>query len=87
MTIGGSLLLIAIGAILKFAVTATVSGIDLGTVGIVLMGIGIVAFLIAIAFLISSRRRSGPGTTTGYREDVVERRTYDDRYDDGRPPL
>ena len=40
MGIGVSLLLIAIGAILTWAVTATVSGVDLDTVGIILMVVG-----------------------------------------------
>ncbi len=40
MTIGGSLFLIAVGAILNFAVTAEVAGIDLQTVGVILMVTG-----------------------------------------------
>jgi uncharacterized membrane protein YhaH (DUF805 family) len=64
MGIGGSLVLIAIGAILKFAVTAKVSGIDLSTVGVVLMIIGIVGLLISIAFLTARRR-----TDVRYRRD------------------
>ena len=40
MTIGASLFLIAVGAILNFAVTATVAGIDLQTVGVILMIVG-----------------------------------------------
>ena len=84
MSIGGSLLLIAIGAILKFAVTAKVSGVDLSTVGVVLMAVGVVAFIVAVSWLVSQRRRSATAAPTAYREDVVERRTYDDRYNDGR---
>ena len=37
-TIGGSLFLIAVGAIPRFAVTAEFAGIDLQTVGVILMG-------------------------------------------------
>jgi hypothetical protein len=40
MNIGSSLFLIAVGAILKFAVTAHVSGVKLQTVGLILMIIG-----------------------------------------------
>ena len=40
MRIGSSLVLIAIGAILKFAETTSVSGISLSTVGVVLMVVG-----------------------------------------------
>ena len=40
MGIGGSLTLIAIGAILKFAVTKHINGINVGTVGVILMIVG-----------------------------------------------
>jgi hypothetical protein len=42
MAIVASLLLIAVGAILKYAVTAGVAGIDLQTVGLILMIVGLV---------------------------------------------
>lgn len=55
MTIGVSLLLIAVGAILKFAVTASVAGVSLGTIGIILMIIGGIGLLIAL-FMLGRRR-------------------------------
>lgn len=64
MRIGASLFLIALGAILKFAVTKHVNGIDLSTVGIVLMIVGAVGLVIAVA-LMTSRRR----TDVVYRND------------------
>ncbi|MEO6701077.1 MAG: DUF6458 family protein [Jatrophihabitantaceae bacterium] len=57
MRIGASLFLIAIGAILKFAVTKQVNGVDVGTVGVILMIIGVVGLLITVA-LMSTRRRT-----------------------------
>jgi membrane-bound ClpP family serine protease len=67
MRIGGSLLLIALGAILKFAVTAKVSGIDVGVVGVILMVIGVIGLVITVIWM-STRRRTdviqrGSGTT------------------------
>ena len=50
MGIGVSLILIAAGAILTFAVNATVSGVDLDAVGWILMIVGIVGFLLSLAF-------------------------------------
>ncbi len=41
MTIGASLFLIAVGAILRYAVTASVAGIDLDTAGLILMIVGV----------------------------------------------
>jgi len=48
MTIGGALLLIALGAILHFAVTATVAGVDIQTVGTILMVVGVVGLILGL---------------------------------------
>ena len=50
MGISVSLIFIAVGAILKWAVTATTSGVDLGTVGVVLMIVGAVELLLSLVF-------------------------------------
>jgi beta-lactamase regulating signal transducer with metallopeptidase domain len=54
--LGTSLFLIAVGAILTFAINATVSGIDIATVGIILMIIGVVGLLISLLYLAPRRR-------------------------------
>jgi asparagine N-glycosylation enzyme membrane subunit Stt3 len=51
MGIGTSLLLIAVGAVLKFAVTADISGIELSTIGVILMVVGVLGLLISLFFL------------------------------------
>ncbi len=48
MGIGVSILVIAIGAVLTFAVTAQVSGVDLNVVGVVLMTVGAIGLLWAL---------------------------------------
>ncbi len=50
MGISGSLVLIAVGAILKWAVTATVSGVNLDTVGVILMVVGAVGLVLSVIF-------------------------------------
>ncbi len=50
MGISTSLILVAVGAILKWAVTATVSGVDLQTVGVVLMIVGAVGLVLSLIF-------------------------------------
>jgi hypothetical protein len=55
MTIGASLFLIAVGAILKYAVTASVAGIDLDTAGVILMVVGVVGLALSL-FLWSTNR-------------------------------
>ena len=56
MRIGGSLVLIAIGAILKFAVTTPVTGVSLATVGVVLMVVGLAGLVISLVLAFTSRR-------------------------------
>ena len=56
MGIGTSLFLIAVGAILYFAVNAEVSGLEISTVGIILMVIGVLGLLISLFMLNSARR-------------------------------
>jgi 1,4-dihydroxy-2-naphthoate octaprenyltransferase len=61
MTIGGSLCLIAAGAILKWAVTAHVNGVDLQTVGTVLFVIGLIGLVLACVYTFGPRARTaGP---------------------------
>jgi len=74
MGIGTSIFLIAVGAILKFAVTATVSGIQLATVGVILMVVGIVGLLISLVWLMQARSRVVAAPVA--RERVVERDPY-----------
>jgi hypothetical protein len=61
MQIGTSLFLIAVGAILKYAVTAHVAGIDVNTAGLILMIVGILG--LAISLFLLTRARS-PGVPT-----------------------
>ena len=56
MTLGVSLLLIAVGAILKFAVTATLAGVSIGTVGVILMVVGLVGLVITLGLQVGGRR-------------------------------
>ena len=49
MGIGTSIFLIALGAILRFAVTATVSGIEIATVGTILLVVGIIGYDAALS--------------------------------------
>jgi uncharacterized membrane protein YhaH (DUF805 family) len=56
MRIGGSLLLIAIGAILRWAITANVQGVNLHLIGVILMIVGAVALVVSLIMLASRRR-------------------------------
>ena len=58
MGLGVSLFLIAAGAILTWAVNASVSGIDINTIGVILMVVGIVGLVLSMIFWSSW---GGPG--------------------------
>jgi hypothetical protein len=58
MTLGVGLFLLAVGAILTFAVNATVNGVDLNTVGIILMIVGAVGVLLDLVLFMPRRHRT-----------------------------
>jgi hypothetical protein len=65
--IGTSLFLIAVGAILYFAVNATISGLEIATIGLILMIVGVIGLLISL-FLMS---RARPAQRTVVRDRDV----------------
>lgn len=78
MTFAASLFLIAVGAILRFATHLHVSGINLRTVGVILIIIGVIGFLIALWQWATWNRRSRQS------EVVVDDRRPPDGYRDPR---
>jgi uncharacterized membrane protein YfcA len=67
MAIGTSLFLIAVGAILRFAVQDSIEEIDLTTVGLILMIVGILGLLLGL-FLMSRSPRSETVVTRDPRD-------------------
>jgi Flp pilus assembly protein protease CpaA len=60
VTLGTSLFVIAVGAILKFAVTAHVEGVDIQAVGVILMIVGGVGLVLSL-YLFFRGRWTAPG--------------------------
>jgi Domain of unknown function (DUF6458) len=73
MGLGIGILLAAVGAVLAFAVSATVSGVNIHAVGWILLIVGILGIVLSMIFWSSW---AGPGYFT-------RRRTY---IDEGPPP-
>ena len=69
MTIGGSIALIVIGAILRFGVTWKPAHVNLHIIGVILMIAGVLGLIISIAFI--ATRRRGPASA-----EVTEERPY-----------
>ncbi|BCJ53156.1 hypothetical protein Asp14428_46310 [Actinoplanes sp. NBRC 14428] len=75
MGIGGSIFLLALGAILAFAVNADISGLDINVVGYVLMLAGLIGLIITVWYW-NSRRR--PATVVEQRPVVRNEPVYRD---------
>ncbi len=69
MTIGGSIALLVIGAILRFGVTWKPAHVDLQIIGVILMIAGLAGLIISIALLAMRRRGRAPA-------EVYEERRY-----------
>jgi hypothetical protein len=84
MGIGGSIFLLALGAILAFAVNADISGLDINVIGWILMAAGLIGLVVTLWFW-NSRRRTvvtrQTGARPGYTAEYRETRT-----DDAPPP-
>ena len=75
MGIGTSIFLIAVGAILKFAVNADVSGLEISTIGLILMIVGVLGLVISLFYTTIYARR-GAGEVPADRPVVRERDGY-----------
>ena len=78
MTIGASLLLIAVGAVMRFAITDNVDDVNLGTIGVILMVVGVVGLVLGL-ILMNTRRRTDVVTSPGRTTYVEPNDTIDPR--------
>ena len=79
MRLGTSIFLIALGAIFTFAVSFSLSGIDLRTVGVILMAVGVLGIVLEFA-LFRPRTRSTTSVTSvdpANRSTVQRSTTHD----------
>ena len=78
MGIGVSIFLIAVGAILKFAVNVTTHGFNVQTVGVILMIVGAIGLLMSTLIFGSWRNRTVAGGPAVIERNntVVDRTTY-----------
>jgi len=71
MGIGVSIFLIALGAILAFAVNFSISGLDINVIGYILIAAGVLGLVLTM--LIFAPRRRGTTTVQTYTEDPLDR--------------
>ena len=77
MGLGVSIFLIAVGAILTWAVNATVSGLELNTIGVILMVVGVIGLAVTMLIL----NGGGGGWYGGGRRTTVVEDAYVDEVD------
>ena len=74
MGVGVSLILIAVGAVLAWAVNVHTEGVNLNTVGVILLIVGAVGLVLSLAFWGSWGGYGPRRRETVVREDAYERR-------------
>ncbi|MGH2916244.1 MAG: DUF6458 family protein [Solirubrobacteraceae bacterium] len=77
MTIGSSIVLIAVGAILRWAVSAHVKGFNIQTAGLVLLIVGIVGLVLSVIYTFVWARQRRPVATAYVPRDEQETRRYE----------
>lgn len=80
MGIGTSIFLIAVGAILRWAVNAEVSGLEIATVGTILLVVGIVGLLISLLYATIWADRTRPVVDRGAAAPPADREVVRERY-------
>ena len=90
MRIGGSLFLIAVGAILRWAVTDNIPNVDLSMVGTILLVVGGIGLVLSLIFMFARRRtevihEDERGYVRGRPRRTSARTTYVE--EDRRDPL
>ena len=81
MSIGASIFLLVVGAILTFAVNVTTSGFNINTVGIILMVAGVIGLLLSLLFWSSFSPYRRRRVVDAYPEErVVEERRIERDY-------
>jgi protein-S-isoprenylcysteine O-methyltransferase Ste14 len=75
MGLGTSIFLIAVGAILRFAVSVSTSGFNVHTIGVILMIVGIVGLVISLFWMLAWTDRSRRADGAVVRRDHVYRET------------
>ena len=78
MTIGAAIFIAALGAILRYAVSDNIEGIDLQTVGTILIIAGVVGLIVGLALAMG--RRDDRYVDDRPRDRVRDDRVRDDRY-------
>ena len=84
--LGLGIVLLIVGALMRYAVTATTDGFNINTAGIILLWAGIVAFIMGVTFIAMGSQRRSMSQSSVQQTPTGEVRT-EERIDSGGTPI
>jgi Na+/H+ antiporter NhaC len=84
--LGLGIVLLIVGAIMRYAVTATTEGFSINTAGVILLLAGLVAFILGITFIVAGSQRRSTSQSSIQQTPTGEVRT-EERIDSGGTPI
>lgn len=84
--LGLGIVLLIVGAIMRYAVTATTDGFSINTAGVILLWAGLVAFILGITFIVAGSQRRSVSQSSIQQTPTGAVRT-EERIDSGGTPI
>ncbi len=84
--LGLGIVLLIVGAIMRYAVTATTSGFSINTAGVILLWAGVVAFILGVTFIVAGSQRRSMSQSSVQQTPTGSVRT-EERIDSGGTPI
>ncbi len=84
--LGLGIVLLIVGAIMRYAVTATTSGFSINTAGVILLWAGVVAFILGVTFMVAGSQRRSMSQSSVQQTPTGSVRT-EERIDSGGTPI
>ena len=84
--LGLGIVLLIVGAIMRYAVTATTDGFSINTAGVILLWAGLVAFILGVTFIVAGSQRRSTSQSSVQQTPTGEVRT-EERIDSGGTPI
>jgi hypothetical protein len=84
--LGLGIVLLIVGALMRYAVTVTTDGFNINTAGIILLWAGVVAFVMGLTFMVMGSQRRSSSQSSIQQTPTGEVRT-EERIDSGGTPI
>jgi membrane-bound ClpP family serine protease len=84
--LGLGIVLLIVGALMRYAVTATADGFNINTAGVILLWAGLAAFILGVTFMVAGSQRRSVSQSSVQQTPTGEVRT-EERIDSGGTPI